>query len=272
VTSPALVPNQAEVCAICGRSSTMVPEFNDHHVLARSLGGTETIRICVDCHNRIHAQEDRFKLSVTKDRVYLLEWDKVIVDRPRHVPEGWSEGEFIQSLQNAPDALKQMAAKFRFLSDDGIIAAGAAFARLHDVEWTLRAKLFQQALLRSPWGSKRAILIDVAREFGLERAQAYREAQLIGWVEENPGVSSVLDDLPPTEVLLKIKDAPDPVAAAELWVDRKAADPTYTRKQFAAEVAGVKREWCDHRECPACKATLPHYRKVTDATTEGAQS
>lgn len=262
MTTPALVPNQAEWCAICGRSSTQVPEFNDHHVLARSLGGTETIRICVACHNAIHAAEDRFKLSVTWDRVYLLDHGKVIVDRPRHMPEGWSEGEFIQSLQNAPDALKQAAVRFRFLSDDGLVAAGAAMARVSTVAWELRAKLFQQALLRSPWGSKRAILLDVAKEFGIERAQAYREAQLIGWVEERPDVSSVLDDLPPTEVLLKIKDAPDPVAAAELWVDRKAADPTYTRKQFAAEVAGGERAWCDHRECPTCGATLPHYRKV----------
>ena len=260
-----LVPNQAEWCAICGRSSTQVPEFNDHHVLARSLGGQETIRICIDCHNRYHAQEDRFKLSVTWDRVYLLEHGKVIVDRPRTLPEGFVEGEFIEALQHTPDVLKQTAARFQFLSDDGLIAAGAAMSRVNDVAWELRAKLFQQALLRSPWGSKDRVLLDVAKEFGLERAQARREAQLIGWVEDRPDVSSVLDDLPPTEVLLRIKDAPDPVQAAELWVERKAEDPSYTRSQFAAEVTGTVREWCEHRECPTCGAGLPHYRSNHDS-------
>lgn len=253
-------------CAICGVKST-VTGIDEHHVIHRSMGGTDgvTLMLCRGCHTKMHSEKnggDRYTLSVTQDRVYLLDGDKIIVDRPRRLPADFTEGKFIDELENAPAALRERATKFRFLSDDGLKAAGAALARISDVSWELRARLFQQALLRSPWGSKRAILLDVAKEFGIERAQAYREAQLIGWVEERPDVSSVLDDLPPTEVLLKIKDAPDPVAAAELWVDRKAADPTYTRKQFAAEVAGVEREWCDHRECPTCGAGLPHYRKA----------
>lgn len=258
---PAMVPNQAEYCAICGRSSTQVPEFNDHHVLARSLGGQETIRICIDCHNRIHAQEWRYKLSVTDDRVYLLDNDKIVVDRPRTIPDGFDEGIFVASLQNAPQALRQAAVRFRFLSDDGLVAAGEAMAQVSDVAWELRARLFQTALKRTPWGDKDRVLMDVAKQFGLERAQARREAQLIGWVDAHPEVSSVLDNLPPVEVLRHIQAAQDPEAAAELYVDRKAADPGYTRQQFAAEVKGVERTWCTHNACPECGAGLPHYRK-----------
>ena len=260
--------SQDVMCSLCGVKST-VTGIDEHHVVHRSMGGTDgvTIMLCRRCHDALHPEklggEPRYKLSVTDDRVYLLDNDKIVVDRPRTIPEGFDEGVFVASLQNAPQALRQAAVRFRFLSDDGLVAAGEAMAQVSDVAWELRARLFQTALKRTPWGDKDRVLMDVAKQFGLERAQARREAQLIGWVDAHPEVSSVLDNLPPVEVLRHIQAAQDPEAAAELYVDRKAADPGYTRQQFAAEVNGVERTWCQHNACPECGAGLPHYRKET---------
>lgn len=39
-------------CPLCERE---VPEFSDHHLVPKCRGGTETLPICLTCHNAIHA-------------------------------------------------------------------------------------------------------------------------------------------------------------------------------------------------------------------------
>ena len=230
--------SQDVTCALCGVKST-VTGIDEHHVVHRSMGGTDgvTIMLCRRCHNATHPEKvggPAYSLALTDNVLYLMLDGRIVVERWLTAPEGWDEGTFVATLQNAPHHLRELAPRFRFLSDDGLVAAGEAMAQVSDVAWELRARLFQTALKRTPWGDKDRVLMDVAKQFGLERAQARREAQLIGWVDAHPEVSSVLDNLPPVEVLRHIQAAQDPEAAAELYVDRKAADPGYTRQQFAA--------------------------------------
>lgn len=262
--------SQDVYCSVCGVAST-VTGIDEHHVVHRSMGGTDgvTLLLCRRCHNALHPEKvggPGYTLSLTNDNLYLLDdHGKVLVERPRSTPEGWDEGVFVAGLQNAPQALRQAAIRFRFLSDDGLIAAGEAMASVSHVAWELRGRLFLTALRRTPWGNRDKVLLDVAKQFGIERAQARREAQLIGWLDEHPEVSSRLDELPPVEALRHIVAAESPVEAAELWGDRKAEDASYSIRQFAAEVKGVERTYCEHNACPVCGAGLPHYSKAGTA-------
>ncbi len=40
-------------CPTCNRDNSYYPA--EHHMIPKSRGGTETIRICADCHSAIHA-------------------------------------------------------------------------------------------------------------------------------------------------------------------------------------------------------------------------
>lgn len=269
--------SQALLCALCGTAST-VRGGDYHHIVHRSMGGLHdpAVYLCRTCHDALHAEKHggatwrglyipgeggtgTFK-AVDRDGHTIVErpaWHVMTEDGPlEQPPPHWDAGAFLQALDSAPDALMLLSGSFRLLHDDELVAAGEALGKVSHVAWQLRARLFRLALLRSPWGQKGALLIDLARRFGLGHAAAYREAALIAWVDEHPIVYSVDDLLPPVAALTVISRADDPVAAAALWEERAAEGDTNVRR-FKAEVAGDTEEWC---ACPTCGTRVPKGR------------
>lgn len=272
--------SQALFCAMCGAAST-VKAGDFHHIIHRSAGGGDgpAVYLCRDDHNRLHAEKVGGPTlravhipgeGGTGTFVVVDHEGHTIVERPAFQvmtdagplepePEGWDAGVFVAQLQNAPHQLQQLSGRFRLLRDDELVAAGEALAGLSSVAWELRARLFRLALSRAPWGRKDALLMDVARQFGLERRQAREEAAILGWLDDHPEVEAIVrnphDSLPSKEVLKVFMAAEDPAAAAELY------DNDMTARQLSDAVKGVVREWCEHNEC-VCGAHIPHYRKV----------
>lgn len=284
---PALVPNQDEWCPICGRTSTMIPEFNDHHMIPRSLGGTVKIRICVECHNKTEGYRPIRTIYVPRPdgetkgfgQFVVVDFEgHTIVSRPAfHVmtdhgpleapPEGWDVPTFLATLQNTPQHLEALAGRFTLLRDDELVSAGEALGRLSHVAWHLRAKLFHLALKRTPWGRKDKLLLDVARQFGLELREARQEAAIVGWLDEHPAIMQKMheldDELPPREALRVIMKAQDPEAATDLWQEAYAGQGGV--QAFRAEVeTGAPAVYCMVRVCPDCGGNLlPHIKKET---------
>ena len=202
------------------------------------MGGTDgpTLNLCRRCHQMSHKEKQGtgWTLSMTDNVLYVLDGDTILVERPLTVPEGWDEGLFIAQLQAAPQQLKDLSAGFRFLSDEGIRSAAETLGELSQVSWALRARLFRTALLRTPYGGKNEKLREIARLFGLERSQAYKEAKAIELAERHEVVHD-LDNLSADAILLA-ETAGDPVAALSLLVDRRVENPAYSMVDFREDL------------------------------------
>jgi 5-methylcytosine-specific restriction protein A len=48
------------ICPLCKRD---VDKYSDHHLIPKSRGGKELIRICIDCHRQLHALYDNKTLE-----------------------------------------------------------------------------------------------------------------------------------------------------------------------------------------------------------------
>ena len=55
-------------CPACKRDNSFYPA--EHHMIPKSRGGVETVRICADCHSAIHAAYSNKELE---KRFYSLE-------------------------------------------------------------------------------------------------------------------------------------------------------------------------------------------------------
>lgn len=281
---PALVPNQAEECPICGHFFTYMPEFNDHHLLARSLGGTVTIRICIECHNKTEGFQPVSTIYVPRPdgethgmgTFFVIDHEgKTIVERPAFQvmtssgpleppPAGWDAPTFIATLQNTPTHLSELSGRFRLLRNDELVSAGEALGRLSHVAWRLRAMLFHLALQRTPWGNREKLLLDIARQFGLELREARTEAKIIGWLEDHPAISAKIaeldEELPPREAMKVIMAAADPESAVELWQTEYAGQRGTATFKSVVET-GQEPDWCGVHDCPHCGAPLQQHRR-----------
>ena len=62
-----------DLCPTCNRDNSYYPAH--HHLVPKSLGGVETIKICADCHSSIHATYSNKEL---RDRYNSIE--KILAD------------------------------------------------------------------------------------------------------------------------------------------------------------------------------------------------
>lgn len=56
-------------CPLCQR---IVPKVSDHHLIPKSRGGADTLPICLDCHNAVHAFFTNKELEETYHSVEKL--------------------------------------------------------------------------------------------------------------------------------------------------------------------------------------------------------
>lgn len=49
-------------CFDCGSAS----ELHDHHVVPRSLGGTATVALCLECHAKVHGRDRMTSSALTR--------------------------------------------------------------------------------------------------------------------------------------------------------------------------------------------------------------
>jgi len=258
---PSIAPNQAEVCMICGASSTYVPEFNDAHTIKRSAGGTETVRLCLKCHNDQHAYG--WKMGHTPDYFFVLDRDDNLLVKRWFPPADFDEGLVVAEIEQGSERLTQLSRYFKFMSDEGIHAIAEALTTLGLREWHAEAKLLQEAKMRTPYGDKRKLVAQLALQwFGMGASTAYRRVQALEIVEQYPELSRSLESLPAPEVIVEAAKAPDPVEALNLYRDRRASG-RYSLSQFKAE---LKQENPDAMKpppewhlCPEC--SQPHVRK-----------
>ena len=121
-----------------------------HHIAYRSAGGSDDasnlIEICRRCHDNIHRGD--WQIATTPDGTYVLQNYKAISVRYRP-PAGFDQGAFVKSLDAAPGILEAQAAWFRYLDDDGLVAAGQALYKLHYTGWVVRARLFETEIGRA---------------------------------------------------------------------------------------------------------------------------
>lgn len=253
---PSIAPRQDRSCALCGRAETVMPNPEAHHMIPRSLGGTETILLCVECHQMTEGS-DPLIVGITDDYVFALRKNEVVVKRWLPRPD-FHEGLFIRQLQTTPHNLRQASTLFRFLSDEGLKTVAATMADLEDITWYCLAQLFREAILRSPYGSKKEKLESIAKEFGLKNRQAYKYIAALEVLEERPelGRSALNALLPSPDALLLIKAYGDPEAAIALYVDRITENPSYSSASFRQELAQGNTDSLQappqHHKCPLC--------------------
>ena len=149
---------------------------------------------------------------------------------------------------NSCDLVEQVAAIDVYLDDETLER------RLHDVPDELLPSLYElfRSVRERSWKAQCLVVAEMMRRrrYGDRRAEAVREALGLGsvrTVQYRAAVGTLLADpeIQATEPVLNgetwfriASDAPDPKAAIIHAADRKAADPGYSTRQFAAEVRG----------------------------------
>lgn len=269
--------NRTGFCAICG-VGTQGTDL--HHVTYRSAGGSDDpsnlIEIDRRCHEAIHRGD--WHIAVTPEATYVLDTAGTVLSTRWNQPDGFDQGAFVASLDAGSDDLSARSAWFRFLDDDGLIAAGQALYRLHYTGWLVRARLFETALHRTPYGTKSKKLRELASLFNVGGHQAYREAAALEVYEANREVVTHASQVPSPDMLLMAlgqapkgeqgKRKPEHPAvgeALELLVDRRAVNPAYTREDYRADLAAGRDSmdappaYCEC-VCPNCGALAKHRR------------
>ena len=241
---PALAPNQDATCGLCGAKQSYMPGHEGHHWIPRSLGGTETILLCVRCHNATEGSQP-WKVGVTPDYVFALDHeDHVIVKRWR-APEGWDQAAVLATIDNGTEALAALASQFRYLDQDGVEQVAEAIGRLSRVvHWRLVGELIEQVHLSSPYGSKSEAIAAVVTALGLKDVRSayyYREA-LHAFEEHSALVKPIQNLVGPGHMLVLAKAKKigmDTTKAAELLADRLTAG-NYSVADFRAELESGK--------------------------------
>lgn len=262
---PAIAPDQSRQCELCGVYQSVLPGHEEHHMVARSLGGQDTLTLCVACHNKTEGDKP-IKVGRTYDYVFALDHTgKLIFQRWTNPPEGFDAGLLIATLQNSPHELARSSLYFRWLPPDAIPAAAEALYNLTEVAWHCRAKLMHIVTMQTPWGEREAVLADMARQFDMPMRTAYRDIEAFKKVEE-AGLSAKLAELPPAYVIVEAAKHPEGLAAGlDLYQTRRLEGP-YPVEQLRRDVraghdAETETEWC-HGACTDCGATLNHRRRV----------
>ena len=234
---PAINPTQDRWCQLCSHAAA-----EEHHLQHRSMGGTDhahnLVLLCRPCHDHCHPEKNGgvgWEIALTPDARYVLEDGKVISVRWTPPPD-FDEGRFVADLDAATPDLERRAAWFRWLSDDGLVAAGEALYRLHYTGWVVRARLFETAVLRTPYGSKSAKLKELAKLFSIGGSQAWSEVAALEVLDAHAELFQHVGQVPSPDLLVLAGKQPDPVQALELLVDRRSANPHYSRITYAAEI------------------------------------
>ena len=237
---PAIAPDQTEVCAICQVTSSVVPEFNDHHLTKRSAGGLHegTIRICIQCHN--HAHQYGWQIADAVDYLFVLDKAGKLLVKRWKPPEDWDQHAVVAAVENGAEALDRIAQRFRYLDSEGVEAVAAALGNLSRVSWIAVARLVDVAHLGTPYGSKGAAITAVVNLLGLERRTAYYYREALKAYDEHAELVQPLHDLLSPGHLLELAKAPNPTAAAELLADRLTAMPQYSVGEYRAELKAGK--------------------------------
>ena len=253
---PALNPSQDRWCELCSHAAA-----EEHHVQHRSMGGTDhahnLVWLCRPCHDHCHPEKNGgvgWDIALTPDARYVLEGGKVISVR-WFPPADFDEGAFVANLDAAAPDLERRASWFRWLSDDGLVAAGEALYKLHYTGWVVRARLFETAVLRTPYGTKSQKLRELAKLFSIGGHQAWKEIEALEVLDAHQEVVTHASQVPSPDMLVLAGRQPDPAAAIELLVDRRAANPHYSRITYAQELkAGKTSDDAPPvmHECPDC--------------------
>ena len=236
---PAIAPNQDATCGLCGAKQSYMPGHEGHHWIPRSLGGTETILLCVRCHNATEGSQP-WRIAVTPDGVYTMDHTGTIIATRYTPPPDFDEGAFVANLDAAAPDLERRASWFRWLSDDGLVAAGEALYRLHYTGWVVRARLFETAVSRSPYGTKSQKLKELAKLFSIGGSQAWNEVAALEVLDAHAEVVQHAGQVLSPDLLVLAGRQPDPEKALELLVDRRAANPHYSRITYAQELKAGK--------------------------------
>lgn len=110
------------------------------------------------------------------------------------------------------------------------------FRSIRERAWQAQCLVVTEMMRRSRYGDRKAEAVREALGLGSVRTVQYRAA--IGELLTDPEVAATIPVLN-GETWYRIgSDAPDPKAALIHAADRKAADPGYSTRQFAAEVRG----------------------------------
>ena len=261
---PAISPDQTRFCEICAR-----PASEAHHVQHRSMGGTDhehnLIALCRACHDHFHPE----KVGGRGWRIETDAIDGVTVRKvfqgaellwERHYPIAFDQGVFVKEIEATPAHLDAMAQQFRWLDNEGIIATGQALYELHLKGWVVRARLFQVALLRTPYGGKADKLRAIAREFQIGGRMAYLEAQAVEIYDAFKPLLKHVAQVPSADMLVLAAQQSDPKAAIELLVDRRAENPHYSRTTYRAELETGQEPEYHSITCtePGCSAVVRH--------------
>ena len=256
MTTPPLVPNQTEVCAICQVTSSVVPEFQDHHLTKRSAGGLHegTIRICIGCHN--HAHQYGWQIADAVDYLFVLDKNGKLLVKRWKAPEDWDQHAVIAAVETGADALARIAQRFRFLDSEGVEQVAEALGKLSRMSWIAVARLVDVAHLGTPYGSKGAAITAVVNLLGLERRTAYYYREALKAYDEFEDTLQPINQLLSPGHMLELSKATDQTKAAELLTDRLAADPLYSVADFREErKVGVENSTeapPKYHTCPDC--------------------
>lgn len=270
----AIVQNQDRRCELCGDYA-----ITDHHIQHRSMGGDDhdhnLIVLCPDCHSRTHAEKfGGPTLDITKDGEGLRVVDRasgeVLLDRATP-PEGFNLPQWIYRFQKGPGLLRRAAqVYFRYLSEEQMIEVAHVLDELDEENWLAKATLLRIAKLRIPWGERKEKWEAIVQAFGLEKSQGYKLVKAADLWEQDADFRSTGNISPPhPDVILLAHTKGDPIAAMELYDDRKAQNPRYSLTQFKEDLKQGKTsmdpepEYCVGHCIDCGRGLAPHVKADT---------
>jgi len=141
----------------------------------------------------------------------------------------------VAAIDRALDT-EAMEQHLKGVPDDDLPVLYETFRSVHERSWQCQCLVVTEMMRRVRWGEGRAESVREALGMGSVRTVQYRAA--VGAMLTDPEVQSAVPVLGGETWFRIATDSPDPKAAIVMAADRKAADPGYSTRQFAAEVRG----------------------------------
>ena len=248
----------------------MIPEFNDHHYIPRSLGGTETIRICIECHNFSHDGRHAIIVRELDNLVHLVDTKAsgpafYVYTRPLVPMTDVAVQDLVNRLEQGRTEIGRLAAYFDKLPDDQMERVGKALIKLHESSWLAVGSWLSAVKRRIQYGQKGEQFPIIAREFQLGEREAYRYIEAADYVQAHPETFATMSKAP-VSIVLEAKKHDDPAAVVELWEAVVDERPGAGLKELRAALRGAdvhQTQYCGHSvACPHCGRTFgPHEAK-----------
>lgn len=220
-------------CVRCGTPF----QVERHHIVFRSQGGTDDdsnlVSLCHDCHQKLHARQ--FVAWRKDDTVFLSEGG--VIKQVRLLAYEGTQHELTDTATAVANWLEpeNVTPLLKDAPNEVLQELYGALIRVRESAWQVQCLIVAELMERAKYGDHTAE--NVAAQLNMKTSTVYYR-QRVAELLKDPEVREVGNVLTGETWYRIATQAEKPKEALLMAADRKAADPTYSTRQFQAESRG----------------------------------